>query len=134
MPFEKGNEIGEETRFQAGNNVHNKYKDEYCQGMIEFFRNDEVYPSFELYADSIDVSDETLRNWCKTHPEFGTAYQRCQNIQKGKLITGALAGRLNPTFSQFVAKNCHGMKDKTESDSTVKFTVTLPDEIDEESN
>jgi hypothetical protein len=134
MPFEKGNEIGKETRFKEGNNAHNKYKKEYCQGMVEYFRNNEMYPLFELYADSINVTDETLRNWCENYPEFGSAYNICKNIQKGRLIDGALSGRLNPTFSQFVAKNCHGMRDKTESDSTVKFTVTLPPDIDEECN
>lgn len=134
MPFVEGNEIGKETRFEAGNDLSCKYKKEYCQKMIDYFHAYEGYPTFELFADSIDTTDDTLRNWCENYPDFATAYARCKNIQKGKLVDGALSERYNANFAKFVAVNCHGMKERSETDSNVTFTVTLPPEVDEESN
>ena len=36
--FKEGNEIGAETRFKAGNQVSSKYKSEYCEELLEFFK------------------------------------------------------------------------------------------------
>lgn len=134
MPFYKGNEIGKETRFTEGHDLSQKYKEEYCQEMLNYFHTYAGYPTFELFADSIGVIDETLRNWCESYPNFATAYARCKNIQKGKLVDGALVEKYNSNFAKFVAVNCHGMKERSETDSNVNFTITLPPEIDEESN
>lgn len=36
--FAKGNTVGEQTRFEKENAAANKYKDEYCDMLIEFFQ------------------------------------------------------------------------------------------------
>ena len=79
--FVKGNKIGEETRFQKENEAACKYKEEYCDKLMEFFNQPDVdiqykevfdkkgnvvartpimlpaaYPTFELFAASIGVT------------------------------------------------------------------------------
>ena len=115
--FEKGNEIGKETRFQYKNAVASKYRAEYEEKMLNWFRESgEGYPTFELFAESIGVTAETLTHWAESHPRFRDTYARCKNIQKGKLIAFGLAGAYNPQIVKFVAVNNHGMKDKVETD------------------
>ena len=40
--FVKGNKIGEETRFQKENEAACKYKEEYCDKLMEFFNQPDV--------------------------------------------------------------------------------------------
>ncbi len=135
MPFKKGNEIGKESRFEVGNNLSLKYKKEYGEMMLEYFRKFEGYPTFELFADSIDVVDDTLRNWCEAYPDFATMYKKCERIQRGRLINGTMSNQYNANFAKFVAINCHGMSEKTTTDTTITFNVDYSTpEIDEESN
>ena len=131
--FKKGNIIGAATRFADGNKLSDKYKDEYCEKMLSYFRSDaEKYPTFELFADSIGVHADTLLNWQDTHPRFRAVYAHCKAIQKGKLIRGGVLGIFNPAVVKFVAENCHGMREKV--DNKVTYTFDLPPELDEEAN
>src|SRR5438105_3374746 len=45
-------------------------------------------PTFEIFAGSLGITARSLRNWCKDHPEFADAYERCQDVQKSFLIRG----------------------------------------------
>lgn len=133
--FTKGNTIGEETRFKEGNDLSIKYREEFCNKMIEYFKSAKDFPTFEEFAgEIIDVDEQTLANWKEAYPRFRTAYAKCLTIQKGRLIKGGVSGKLNSAFSKFIAVNCYGMSDKSESDSKVSITVTTNAEIDEESN
>lgn len=92
-----------------------KYKSEYCDSIIEFFRGGDVeYPTFERFADSINVCVDTLQEWKKVHKNFSASYNRAKNIQKAKLIEGGMVGKFNSQFAKFVAINCHGMTEKQE--------------------
>ncbi len=85
--------------------------------MLRYFQScQDFYPTFELFAETIGVTAETVRNWTESHPRFRDIYARCKNIQKGKLISGGLSGLFNPQIVKFVAVNNHGMKDKVETD------------------
>lgn len=104
------------------------YKPEYCDSIIEYFSKEpykveynnkgerlEVpnnLPLFEGYAVSIGVHRETLINWTKEHPDFFDAYKKAKELQKQCLITNALRGNYNNTFSIFTAKNITDMKDE----------------------
>ena len=117
--FVKGHDRPEGAGFQPGNLESSKYDAKYPEDMKIYFRqiSDEGnYPTFEGYADSIGVTARTLENWCEAHPLFKDAYDFCKNKQRGALLEGAMAGRFNATFAKFVAVNCHGMKEKIESD------------------
>ena len=130
--FKKGNTIGKETRFKVGHTFSNKYKTEYCEQMLKYFK-DEIeeghYPTFELYAVSIGVVNDTLLNWADAHPQFRHAYEACKSLQKGIMISGTMEGRFNPVFAKFLAVNCHGMVEKSEQkvegDTNATITVNI---------
>lgn len=142
--FVKGNKIGEETRFQKENEAACKYKEEYCDKLMEFFNQPDVdiqykevynakgevvsrtpimlpaaYPTFELFAASIGVTTGTLKNWCEQHPRFKDCYARAKEIQLGKLTSNALRGLYNPIYAKFEAVNNHNQKDKQEVETNV---------------
>lgn len=117
--FVKGHEPLEGAGFQPGNLESSKYDAKYPEDMKRHFRQVALegnYPTFESYADEIGVTVRTLENWCTAYEPFKDAYEACKNLQKGSLIEGAMMGRFNPTFAKFVAVNCHGMKEKFESE------------------
>lgn len=133
--FKKGNTIGKETRFKEGHTFSVKYREEFCNKMIEYFKSAKDFPTFEEFAgEIIDVDEQTLANWKEAYPQFRTAYAKCLTIQKGRLVKGGMSGKYNAAFSKFIAVNCHGMSDKSESDSKLNITVKTTAEIDEESN
>lgn len=143
-----------------------KYKPEYAKMLIDYFRKDVVkeihtvtsgsngkgsewskdevryealfFPTLELFADSIDVDDDTLEAWSKAkypddyrikakqglfkHPEFHGAYIRAKKMQKGALIQNAMTGKLHAGFAQFFAINNLGMLSAKE-DSTITVTT-----------
>ena len=149
--FVKGNKIGEETRFQKENVASCKYKEEYCDKLLEFFNQPDVeiqyketldkqgkvvartpivlpaaYPTFELFAASLGVTTGTLKNWCEQHPRFNDCYARAKEIQLGKLTSNALRGLYNPIYAKFEAVNNHNQKDKQEVETNVSG-ITLDD-------
>ena len=146
--FVKGNKIGEETRFKKENIAACKYKDEYCEKLLEFFTKPDVeiqykeifdkngnvvsrtpimlpaaYPTFEMFAASIGVTTRTLTEWCNKHPRFSAYYARAKEIQLGKLTSNALRGLYNPIYAKFEAVNNHNQKDKQEVETNVSGTV-----------
>lgn len=121
--------------FKKGNTAAMKYKDEYCQMMLDYFNEGDGYPTFELFAaQEIGVVRSTLNNWCAQHPRFRHAYETCKEIQLGKTIAGAMCRRYDANFAKFVLSACHGLKETTATDTKVQFVVDLPADVDEESN
>lgn len=142
--FKKGNTIGKESRFEKDNQVACKYKEEYCDKLIEFFNKPatkvvyketyykgeltsrtpvivpDEYPTFELFAASIGVTTRTLQNWCEKSPRFSFYYARAKEIQLGKLTSMAVTGLYNPVYAKFEAVNNHNQKDKQEIDTNIK--------------
>jgi len=119
-----------------------KYRDEFCQQIIDYFRDapllDEVeiphykdgevtwtdtkrfpaiFPTLVQFAKSIGVSYPTVYDWQdeksdRYRPEFSTAYARAKMMQKNFLIQAGLSGVYNAQFTVFVAKNVTDMRDK----------------------
>ncbi len=125
--FEKNNTVGTETRFKNGNTAAVKYKAEYGDRMLTYFREHTGYPQFEEFADSIGVTVGTLKNWADARPRFAAIRDRCAEIQCAKLNAGALAGRFDSSYAKFIAVNHHNMRDKmTQEVETVKpFEISL---------
>lgn len=146
--FVKGNKIGAGTRFKEGNEAASKYKDEYCEKLLEFFSGPDTevhykrtfdrqgkvisetpivmpaeYPTFELFAASIGVTTQTLLEWCQKYPRFLICYARAKELQLGKLTSNALRGLYNPIYAKFEAVNNHNQKDKQEVDANVSGVV-----------
>lgn len=121
-----------------------KYKEEFCERMLNFFSIPHTYmdevtvidktgnattkevekpnilPTFEKFAVNIGVCFDTLREWVKEHEEFSESYKRCKDLQKDMLNDLAMRGFYNPTYTIFVAKNITDMRDKTEQDLNLK--------------
>ena len=110
--FLPGNKSG--TKFKKGNQAASKYDPEYCDRMLAYFRSEEKYPQFEEFADSINVTGNTLNNWRSDHEEFNAVYERCLEIQRMKLNKFALLGVFNSSYAKFIAVNHHGMAERTE--------------------
>lgn len=149
--FTKGHKIAEEVRFQKENAAACKYREEYADELIEYFSaptyaetvNEKTgivetiptrYPTFEEFASNHKVVMQTLYNWEQQSQRFGSAMKRARELQKMHLVQNTLCNRYNPQFAKFLASAEFGMSEKTTTDSNVSFTVTLPKEIDEESN
>lgn len=151
-----------------------KYKEEYAQMLIDYFNEDVVkeiktitegkgksewrkeevryealfFPTLELFANEIDVNDDTLVEWAKAkypddyhdkslagtlkHPEFTAAYTRAKRIQKGLLLQFALIGKLNPGFAQFFAINEYGMQSKSVVENHEEVTHKWEEMTDEQ--
>lgn len=117
---------------------NSKYKEEYCDQIIDFFdrepweakteegigKNGNPYklvvlepcklPTFERFAFEIDVHTDTLLEWNKVHSEFSVAYKKAKMLQKDILIQNTLRGLYNVTAAIFTAKNVTDMRDKAE--------------------
>lgn len=129
-----------------------KYKEEYCEEVIEYFRvpptivdykieyyqNGNVkskiplirgneFPTFQGFADKIGVNYDTLKEWCKVHEEFSEAYMRAKQLQEKIWLTNGMNNLYNAQFAQFFGKNCLGYKDKQEVEQSgdVKNTITI---------
>lgn len=132
-----------------------KYKDEYPLLMLDYFEetidfSDEQHPFYRKgwksesfptkagFAVFIGVAKDTLHEWSTAkirdeegnvtaylHPDFSASYKRVENFQERNLVSGAMNGELNTTFSIFFAKNNLGYTDKTENDQNHKGSVDV---------
>lgn len=59
-----------------------KYKPEYCQQLLDFVNKDPLDNSVDAFAISIDVSDVTLYEWRKVHPDFFNSMRKAQQIRR----------------------------------------------------
>lgn len=135
MKFEKGNTIGKETRFKAGHNLSKKYKAEYADDLLNYFKEMEdmdiiELPTLEGWAISRSISIRSVNNWVheeEKYPQFADKYAQALAIQKKKLALLGLKGSYNQRLVEFLLKNNHGMSDKTEQkvDQTVNGGVSI---------
>ena len=117
-----------------------KFKPEYCEELIEHMKEG---LSFEAFAGKLEVSKQTLYNWCETNIEFqeakeiATEQSRLFWEQQGKdglyKITETTEDEdgnevtttkiMNPTIWIFNMKNRFGWRDKQpgEEDKTIHF-------------
>lgn len=141
--FTKGNTVGEETRFNNGNNAAGKYDDKYCDAIIKYFaepQHEIVYersyykdgtvksekpiilppkfPTFEMFAASIGVTPQTLINWGEKYPRFLIAYERAKTMQLGIAKANGVTKMYDSNFTKFVLVNDHGMSDKQAIEQT----------------
>ena len=101
-----------------------KYKKEYCAAIVKYFAESENFPTYEGFADSIDVCVDTMIEWANTHKQFSESYTRAKEIQCNRLVVGAIQNKYNSQFAQFFAKNNLGFRDKTEQDINATITMT----------
>lgn len=145
-------------RTAEGNRKKGQYKPEYCQLLVDYFRDTKCFeeeterkfsntgevisekpvimakdfPTFVKFAQQIGISNKTLNYWEKTYPDFKEAMDEARIIQQDKFHTAAIIGVFNPNYSKFFAMNKYNMSEKNDSDSTVK--VVFGDDVKEKLN
>lgn len=84
----------------------------------------DIVPTAVGLAFLLEISDKTLDNWGKEHPEFLQTLQRIQQKQHKELVGGGLSGDFTPTISKLMLHN-HGYSDKAVTDNTTKTETTI---------
>ena len=117
-----------------------KYEEEYCESIIEYFNKPPYkteykeeyfsdgsiksrvpvviateFPTFQGYANSINVHIDTMLEWCKKYNEFSESYKRAKQLQEKIWLINGMQNLYNAQFAQFFGKNCLGYKDKQEN-------------------
>jgi hypothetical protein len=143
------------------------YRDEYCQRLIQYFRIEverteavvvpdakaeggtrtemvkvpNTFPTLTRFADSIDVTRQTLHDWATAtvdtpdgprlkHPDFSYAYARAKDLQESLLIEGGIAGVYDSRFASLATKNLIGWRDQVEQTIEANVTTTSTDDLD----
>ncbi len=131
-----------------------KYNSLYCQQIMDFFDIDPILfrdvtitykdgstkeiteeeasplPTFRKFAKSIGVYSDTLLEWCKNHPDFSLAYNRCKEAQQEFVIENTLRDNYQGYFAMGLMKNWHGWEDKAKVDHTGKVLTATVDLTD----
>lgn len=113
-----------------------KYKEEYCNHLIEHMANGF---SFESFAAHCNVNIDTLYEWCKVHEAFSEAKKIGKPKSLYKLEQIGMAGMLgkiknfNPASWIFTCKNRHPdmFQDKFEMKHEQQKPFILNYKIDE---
>ena len=101
-----------------------KYKDKYCQDVLNYF-DKEPYtydeegkaracplPTLAGFARSIGVARETIWDWSNKKKEFSNAIKRAKTMQEDILITNGMFGLYEKSFCIFGAKNLMNWSDR----------------------
>lgn len=125
-----------------------KYKEEYCEKILEYFKKTPYkteykeeyfvdgslkskvpiitateFPTFQGFADEIEVHIDTLNEWCKVHEKFSEAYMRAKQLQEKIWLVNSMQNLYNAQFAQFFGKNCLGYRDKQEIEHSGKLKL-----------
>lgn len=114
-----------------------KYKKEYDQKIIDYFLNKKkliegdtknlkaYFPTLIRFALEIWVCPDTITEWEKVHPSFYKSVRICLKIQEVLLLENALLWNYYAPMAQFILKNNHWYKDKTEVDNDNKIEISF---------
>lgn len=111
-----------------------KYKEEYCQALIDHMGEGYSYDSF---AAVVRVHLDTLYQWEKDYPVFSEAKKTARVMQllaNEKMMRDIAKGKIrnaNATAAIFIMKNCHKWKDRHEVEFTAPDKLSL-DELKKE--
>ena len=101
-----------------GNKNAQKYSDEKYVPLVEKYYDemlaDKRYPSDDYLAVYLDIDDDTIREWLKTHDCFRSAVVRGRHRAEQALFDRSLNGEWNDRFAALLLKNRHGFVDKVE--------------------
>lgn len=106
-----------------------KYTNDVPEKLLAFFRQEGKFPTIEGFCASLLIVKNTFHEWMKDHQELKDAYEVCQQLQKERLISGALNREYDSGFSKFFAINCLGMREKVEQEVYGKDGAPLGIEV-----
>lgn len=78
-------------------------------GKVEKYYKEVEIPFVEEIAEILDVSDQTIVDWCKKHPEFKVVYDRLIRKQKLQLLKGSMNRDIATAGAIFQLKANHGL-------------------------
>ena len=120
MSDTKPNPVGRPTKYQA------EYSTEgYLDTFIEHCKEKEELVSVCQFAVYIRVTEDTLSNWSKAHPEFLVSLGQIKQISKSQLCSGGLTSRYNSTIAKMMLSANHGMHERTEKDVSGNISVIM---------
>lgn len=116
-----------------------KYNPTYCQKIIEFFsvkhteiregvnavglpikvEKENMVPFFSAFARLIGVSEETLSEWRRVHPEFSESYKVAKGLQMEMLVSNTMRGFYSQASAIFAMKNMIGWRDQIDHSHTL---------------
>lgn len=124
---------------QSLGGVPSTYRPEYCEQMVQFFsrpltrvfmkkeiikadgetireyeEKGTQLPFFTEFAHSIGVTTSCLNKWKDKYEQFGTAYNKCKELQLNHLVQNALIFNYNAPFAIFTMKNITDWRDQTD--------------------
>lgn len=131
------------------------YKPAYCQQLLTYFDKQPTHkvktkigqykngkpkyiermeatelPTLASFATQVGVGTDTLRGWAKANPDFSSAVTRAKAFAEHIIVANTLAGRYNPKFAQFVARNYTDLKDVKETrDLTQDKPLNTPEQL-----
>lgn len=116
------------------------YRPEFCQRLLTYFDKQPTHmvktkigkykngkpkyiermeavelPTMAAFSTYIGVGLTTLKDWAVANPDFAAAVTRAKSFAEHIIVANTLAGRYNPKFAQFVARNYTGLKDVKET-------------------
>lgn len=119
-------QTGDPTPKGAGCGRPTAYRPEYCDALRAYFKSPESWrvnetnagaaqvlssdkiPTIQRFGVNLGVSDSTLYNWAKKHPDFAEAMAFASSAQKAFLMELGAAGVASP-FIMFMLRCSHGM-------------------------
>jgi hypothetical protein len=97
-----------------------EYKEEYPEKLLEYFRAEGKFPTIEGFCANNMISKQSFHTWLKEHKELLDAYDLAKQLQKNRLISGALDREYDSGFSKFFAINCLDMVEKSQQEVTTQ--------------
>lgn len=122
-----------------------KYREEYCQSIVEYFDRDpwkiitdakgspkvmpkDNVPTFGRWARSLGISSRTALLWIDKYPEFAEAYAEAKELQKSFLLEAGLTHG-SGGFAIFMLKCNHGMVEPKTEEPTNDLAAQLAEII-----
>lgn len=112
-----------------------KYKPEYCQDLIDYFRvprpdpanpqSMAYFPTLDGWCCTIGITRQTISDWVKVHPEFSHSYDISQQLGRNQLMHGGLSEKYNASFAKFVGVNLGMISEHTKTESKVDANVNV---------
>lgn len=82
--------------------------------MLHYAKASRSVPFMTEFASKRGYARQRLTEFAQASEKFSDALKRMKDIQEYKIVIGALAGKLNPTFAIFTLKNVAGWRDRQE--------------------
>jgi len=88
-----------------------EYDPTYPEKLLEYFKDEGRFPTIEGFCAKHLISRQSFHRWVKEHQELSDTYESAKQLQKDRLVIGALDRTYDSSFSKFLAINCMGMRE-----------------------